>query len=308
MNNLILILPILCLLISACAFSMLNVVLYQERLSKRLDRATGINTKPIESTSKNPWHFRVITAIGFGIARSGILNSKTLEQLRHTLKIAGIRSSGSLGFFIGVKIVLFFAFPILVFSFSVSVFPSKLLIFTSIVGAAILGMVAPDFFINQRRKTFIKLLEMGLADTLDMMVICADAGLSLEAALSRVAHETQGTHKAVSDELTITSQEMRIGTDVRDALTNLGVRTGLGSLKRLGSTLIQTIQYGTPLTQALRILSAELRQEQLTRFEERAARLPVLLTVPMIVFILPCVFLVVGGPAILKVMSAFANN
>ena len=87
------------------------------------------------------------------------------------------------------------------------------------------------------------------------------------------------------------------------ALTNLGTRTGLDCLKRLGSTLIQTMQYGTPLSAALRVLAAELRQETLTKFEERAARLPVLLTLPMILFILPCVFLVVGGPAVIQVVN-----
>jgi tight adherence protein C len=294
-------------MISIFAFSMLHVISYQEKLSKRLDRAIGINIKSAEPTSVNSWYSRTITAIGFGIARSGFLNSKTLEQLRHTLKIAGIRSQKSLGFFIGIKLILFLIFPIVTLLVGISFLPNWLIII-SIFSTAVIGLLAPDFIINQRRKKFIKQLEMGLADTLDMMVICADAGLSLEAALSRVAHEIQGTHKAVSDELIVTTQEMRIGTDIRDALINLGSRTGLASLKRLGSTLIQTIQYGTPLTQALRILSIELRQEQLTRFEERAARLPVLLTVPMIVFILPCVFLIVGGPAILKVMNAFTHH
>ncbi len=87
----------------------------------------------------------------------------------------------------------------------------------------------------------------------------------------------------------------------------MGTRTGLESLKRLGATLVQTLQYGTPLSQALRTLSAEMRTEMLTRFEERAARLPVLLTVPMIVFILPTVFAVVGGPAVLKVMASLRH-
>ena len=93
-------------------------------------------------------------------------------------------------------------------------------------------------------------------------------------------------------------------TDRRAAILNMGARTGLESLKRLGATLVQTMQYGTPLSQALRTLSAEMRTEMLTRFEERAARLPVLLTVPMIVFILPTVFAVVGGPAMLRVMAS----
>ncbi len=94
-------------------------------------------------------------------------------------------------------------------------------------------------------------------------------------------------------------------SDSRIALTNLGTRTGIDGYKRLGTTLIQTMQYGTPLTDALRTLSAEMRQDALTKFEARAARLPVLLTMPTIVFILPCVFLIAGGPAIIQIMRAF---
>ena len=100
-----------------------------------------------------------------------------------------------------------------------------------------------------------------------------------------------------------TASELQMMSDSRVALTSMGTRTGLECLVRLGSTLIQTMQYGTPLSAALRMLAQELRQETLTRFEERAARLPVMLTMPMILFILPCVFLVVGGPAIIKVMD-----
>ena len=91
------------------------------------------------------------------------------------------------------------------------------------------------------------------------------------------------------------------------AITNLGQRTGLETFKRLATTLVQTIHYGTPISDALRALSSEMRQEMLTRCEERAARLPVLLTLPTIVFILPCVFLIAGGPAMIQVMKSFGN-
>jgi tight adherence protein C len=92
-----------------------------------------------------------------------------------------------------------------------------------------------------------------------------------------------------------------VNADTRTPLMNLSRRTGLESVRRLAGVLIQSIQYGTPLTQALRSLSAEQRQEMLVKFEGRAARLPVLLTIPMIVFILPCVFLIVAGPAMVDV-------
>jgi tight adherence protein C len=141
-----------------------------------------------------------------------------------------------------------------------------------------------------------------------MLVICSEAGLGLEPAITRVAAEIGHAHPAVAEELRLTASELRIVVDRRVALQNMGARTGLESLKRLGATLIQTLQYGTPLSQALRTLSAEMRTEALTKFEERAARLPVLLTLPMILFILPTVFAVVGGPAALKVMASMRGH
>ena len=279
-----------------------------EKFAKRIERATGTYSRIIDHNALDPVYRRIIIGIGFFIARSGIISKNSLQKLSHTLVISGIKDKKSLGMFIGTKILFFFFFPFLTIVFYsdiLNIHRYNVLIFSF---SAVAGLLLPDFWVNAKRKTFIRRLEAGLADTLDMMVICADAGLSLEATLARVADEIRGAHHAVAEELLITGHEMRIGTDVREALVSLGTRTGLASLKRLGSTLIQTIQYGTPLTQALRILSIELRQEQLTRFEERAARLPVLLTVPMILFILPCVFLVVGGPAILKVMAAFTNR
>ena len=172
-------------------------------------------------------------------------------------------------------------------------------------GAAVVGLLGPDFMVRRKRKTYLRALDQGLPDAMDMLVICSEAGLGLEAAFERVGTEIVQAHPVVSHEMLTTVQEMQINADRRAALLGLGQRTGLENLRRLGGTLVQTMQYGTPLSQALRSLSAEMRQELLIRFEERAARLPVLLTLPMILFILPCVFLVVGGPALVQVFQSF---
>jgi tight adherence protein C len=112
----------------------------------------------------------------------------------------------------------------------------------------------------------------------------------------------------VALELAICASEMRIGADRRNALLALGERTGLDVMRRLAGTLIQTMQFGTPLSQALRVLATEMRQDNLTKFEEKAARLPVFLTLPMIIFILPCVFIVVGGPAGLSIVKTLGGH
>ena len=169
-----------------------------------------------------------------------------------------------------------------------------------LLGAAIGGLLAPDLVAKRLRKRYLRELERGLPDALDLMVICSEAGLALEGAVERVAAEIGPANRAVAAEFSVCSSELRILADRRAALMNMAERTRLELLRRLGTTLAQTLQYGTPLTQALRTLSAEMRHDQLVRFEARAAKLPVLLTVPMILCILPTLFLVVAGPAMLQ--------
>jgi tight adherence protein C len=173
---------------------------------------------------------------------------------------------------------------------------------------AIVGLLLPDFIVRRRRAVYLKAAGRGLPDALDMLVICSEAGLGLEIGLERVATEIEPAHPEIAAELKLTCSELRILAERRIALTNMGARTGLEAMKRLGATLIQTMQYGTPLSQALRTLATEMRYEMLMRFEAQAARLPVLLTVPMILFILPCIFIVVGGPAALTVGRTFMHT
>ncbi len=241
--------------------------------------------------------------IGFFIIRSGWLRFRTIEETRQTLRSAGVRSDVALGLFIGIKTVSWGGCALMGLGVARIAGLGVAAMIGMPVATGIAGLLLPDLVLKFRRSRFLKRLEAGLAEALDMLVICSDAGLSLEAGLTRVATDIAATHPAVAEEFKITNGELRMTDNASEALLNLGRRTGLDSLKRLGSTLVQTIQYGTPITQALRVLSSELREEQLTRFEERAARMPVLLTVPMILFILPCVFIIVGGPAGLTLMT-----
>ena len=210
--------------------------------------------------------------------------------------------------FIGCKILLLAGLPILTALALDGVdLPNHLNIVLPAVGA-VLGLMAPDWVVGHRRKRVVAQLEQGLPDALDMMVICAQAGLGLGPTIIRVGTELATARPDIAREFLLTANDLQIMADSRVALSNLGVRTGLESIKRLVTALIQTMVYGTPLTEALRMLSAEMRQEMLTRFEERAARLPVLLTLPTCVFILPCVFLIVGGPAAIQIIHALSKT
>ena len=181
---------------------------------------------------------------------------------------------------------------------------AKLLIATLIV---ILGAFSPDLVVKNvadKRRTEIK---KGLPDGLDLMVICAEAGLSLDAALSRVAREAAQGAPELADELELTSIELGFLPERRAALKNLIQRTELPGMRALVNSLLQTEKYGTPLAQSLRVLAAEMRTERLMKAEEKAARLPATLTIPMVLFILPCLFVVLIGPAVLDVIDGLSN-
>jgi tight adherence protein C len=250
-----------------------------------------------------PLLLRMVSAIGNAIARSGMLSTRTLADLEQTLITAGFRGGHGLGLFVGSKLLLLLGLPVIAFvvvqQFGLQPMVRNLVV----LGAALVGLLGPDRAVRRMRQRHLRTLERGLPDALDLLYICSEAGLGLGPALSRVSIEMRQSNKAVADELGQTASELRVTSDSCAALLNIGTRTGVEGIKRLATTLSQSIQYGTPMNQALRSLSGELRQEMLTRFEARAARLPVMLTVPMIVFILPCVFLIVGGPAILQLLE-----
>jgi tight adherence protein C len=146
-------------------------------------------------------------------------------------------------------------------------------------------------------------IQKGLPDALDLFVICAEAGLSLDSAIARVAREIGPSSAALADELGLASIELGFLPDRREALANLAKRAGSPDVAGLVSTLVQTEKYGTPLAQALRVLSTEFRDTRMMRAEEKAARLPATLTVPMIAFVLPPLFVVLLGPAILQALA-----
>lgn len=275
------------------------------RIKEARNRAVGLVTEAPEGRPRII--ASVIGALGSAITASGLLSVKTRAELEQTLRAGGLMTSHNLELFVGAKILLAIGLPAGAFMLLRHVAIRPIMEFGLVAAAAVAGLMLPNMIVGQRRKTYLKAIEKGLADGLDMMVICAEAGLALESTIHRVSVEVVHAHPKLAAELTITYNELTLGSDTRTALINMGERTGLSSLKRLGTTLVQSIQYGTPLSLALRTLATELRQETLTRFEESAARLPVLLTIPMILFILPCVFLIVAGPIVVQVLKSMKH-
>ena len=298
----------MCSAMSVSAAALMLALRRQEKLQARiLGVQRKLGREPVRRPGSVNRLLRLVAALGTGIARSGLLSTGTLDQLQHTLTAAGLRGPNGLALFVGSKILLLGAFPPLAWLWLHQTHLSALLCNAGVAASAVTGLLMPDYAVRSSRARFLKRLEAELPDALDMMVICSEAGLGLEAAIERVAKEIEPVCGAIAAELAQTSSELRVTSDRRISLQNMGTRTGLESLKRLSGTLVQTLHYGTPLSHALRTLSAEMRTEMLVRFEARAARLPVLLTLPMIIFILPTVFLIVGGPAMLKVISSFSR-
>ena len=246
---------------------------------------------------------RVVAGVGGVFTRSGLLSPKAIANLESTLASAGMRGGHALPIFVGAKCLLLTGLPLFTWLLLGHVNFGTFWSHSLIAAAGIAGLMAPDMVLRSVRKRYLKSVERAMPDALDLLVICAEAGLALEQGMERVANEIKVSSPSCAVELSITHNELRILSDRRTALINMGKRTGLVSLQRLAATLAQALQYGTPLSQALRALAADLRTDALTRFEARAARLPVLMTLPMILFILPCVFLVVVGPAMLAIIA-----
>jgi len=292
------------LMMIAAAF-MLHHVGQQKRITQRIEsvRAGRVRTRKQGMDGMLPGDFlQFVSSVGVGILRTGMLSSHTIDDLTRKLATAGIRASNAVGVFIGCKILLLVGLPTITWIAVHGAIQSTFLRNAVIMVAVIVGLLLPDFILRSLRKRYQAAIDRGLPDSLDMMVMCAESGLSLEPTIQRVGDEIRPAHPKIAGELLLTSQEFQMSSDSHVVLTNLGDRTDLNSVRRVCSTLSQTLQYGTPLSEALRVLSSEMRTEMLTRFEERAARLPVLLTVPMILFILPSLFLIVGGPAVMQVI------
>lgn len=176
------------------------------------------------------------------------------------------------------------------------------------IALVFLGLKLPDLYVTNAKQKRTEAIRKSLPDALDLMVVCAEAGLTLDSALTRVAKELERASPELADEYSLTAIELGFLPERRQALLNLSDRVDLPALRGVVTTLVQSERYGTPLATSLRVLSAEFRNERLMKAEEKAARLPATLTVPLILFILPTLFVVLMGPAACKVVDEFVNR
>lgn len=241
-----------------------------------------------------------------------VLQEEQLKQAQVKLMRAGIRSKDAAVAVIFGRLVLpiFLGGTVVVGVYLLHWFPewSPFKKFLLAAGSLILSYKAPDLYVQNMVTKRSDAIRKALPDGLDLLVICAEAGLTVDAAFHRVARELGKGYPELGDEFALTAIELGFLTDRRQAFDNLAQRIDLEAIRGVVTTMIQTEKYGTPLASALRVLSAEFRNERMMRAEEKAARLPAIMTVPLILFILPVLFIVILGPAACSISDQFLHR
>ena len=280
------------------AFYLSRIGRWEDRRDRLATLRGAASNRPIRA-ERLSWYAR----LGGIVAASPIVGRAEQQRLLTVLAAAGIRAHGSLATFVSSKVYGAFIMASLLwlvmewcqlFVSLTAVRPALLL------AALMLGWRVPDLFLSRFAAQRRLQLERGLPDALDLLVICAEAGLSLDQGIEQVSEDLRASHPAVAEEFAIMASEMRVLSNRNEALENFAWRTGVKSLRSIIAMLNQALRFGTSLAQSMRILAAEMRNGRLLRIEERTARLPVLLAIPLALFILPSLLLVIGMPVALR--------
>lgn len=302
---------ILAIALMAAALSAINLgrVAQSEGRQKRLLEVLrgGSDFFAQSPSTRMPWY----QWLGATVAATRVIGTAAQEKLLEALVAAGVKGHGHLAALLTAKLfgaILSLPLCWLVLEWRHFFVGATLIRVTVLVSAAVLGWRAPEVLLSRlaaRRRTR---LEAGIPDALDLLVICAEAGLSLDHAIEQVSRALHSSIPEVAEEFAATAAEMRISALRDQAFDNLARRAGVASLRGIVAALNQSVKFGTPLAGALRAVATEMRTERMVRFEERAARLPVLLTMPLMTFILPSLMIVIGTPLALRISDMLARG
>ena len=278
----------------------------REQLKAGIVASTSKRRKKI--TNKNEAADRVRSLL----SSFKMLQDEQVEKAQIKLLQAGIRSKDLAFVVIFARLVLplVIGSVMIVGAYLLDWFPdwSSLKRYMLVAGSLIGSYKAPDIWLKNKVTKRSHAIRKGLPDALDLLVICAEAGLTVDAAFGRVAKELGKAYPELGDEFGLTAIELGFLNERRQAFENLASRVDLEAVRGVVTTMIQTEKYGTPLASALRVLSAEFRNERMMRAEEKAARLPAIMTIPLILFILPTLFVVILGPAACSISDNFLNR
>lgn len=246
------------------------------------------------------------------LGRLNVLQESQIKVIQQKMAHAGYRNKELAVLIIGMRAIL----PLVIGAimglliYVVDFWPdwSPFMRLGAFAMSVFLSYKGPELYLSNKATKRTKEIQKGLPDALDLLVICAEAGLTVDAAFGRVAKELGRAYPELGDEFALTAIELSFLNERRMAFNNLAYRVNLEAVKGVVTTMIQTERYGTPLASALRVLSAEFRNERMMRAEEKAARLPAIMTIPLIMFILPTLFVVILGPAACSISDNLINK
>jgi tight adherence protein C len=249
----------------------------------------------------------ILAALSRSGARFSSDRSSRYSATRLKLLRAGIRNQRAVSIFWGVKIWLPVVLVIVFFMLRLMVFrliPAQAAMIVGVL-LGILGFYGPDIVMAIKAYTRRAKIVEGLPDALDLLVVCVEAGLGLDSAFNRVADEMKLTNKALSSEFKMLNLELRAGKPRQEALRNLSLRANVESLNSLVTLMIQTDKFGTSVAKALQVFSDSFRTQRFQKAEEIAAKLPVKMVFPLVLFIFPSFMAVMMGPAIIEIYEKF---
>jgi tight adherence protein C len=296
------------LLLAAVAALLLHMEARQRDFATRIRQVTRPSTASTARRVSRGMHplALALQRLGEALRRTALFSAKDIAELERAVAASGFNPHRAVSTFLGVKLVTVILLPVL--GWFIGEIAGGQMRWLLPAAGVVLGILVPGWVVAGLRRPYVAALGRGLPDALDLLVVCAESGLGLDSAVERVGREMEFSNPAIAVELAMLSQELRMLPDRRDALMRLGERTGVESFQRLAATLSQTLRYGTPLAQALRVLAAEMRQERMTQLEERAARLPALLVLPLVLFILPCLFIILIGPSAIRLVAQLSGS
>jgi tight adherence protein C len=272
---------------------------YRRRIQ---ERETG---EAAELGARGLLRYRIKSGLRF-LGERLTMKSEKVSNLRIRMLQAGLRSPHAHMIFLGAKLLLAFSLGVLIlFTSTVGRNVSMPLLPLLAVAAAALGFYLPDLWLRFRTSDRKDRLFKELPESLDLLVVCVESGMGMDQAMTRVADETRTSGPVLSDELRVYSLEMLAGKSRQNALHNLSLRTGLTEVDNLTTLLIQADTFGTSIAQTLRVFSETFRDIRRQRAQEKAAKLPVKMLFPLLFFIFPALFLVILGPAVIRIYDMF---
>jgi len=280
--------------------------------ARREELKSGIITQKSRKRQSLVQHTETTDKVKDTLAGMKVLQESQLKIIQQKLAQAGIRNKEYAVIVIMARMVLpiVLGFLAVIVLYWTNTFPewSSFKRFIAFAALVIAGYKGPEVYLKNKSNKRTNEIRKGLPDALDLLVICAEAGLTVDAAFNRVAKELGRAYPELGEEFALTAIELAFLTERRQAFENLAYRVDLDAVRGVVTTMIQTERYGTPLASALRVLSAEFRNDRMMRAEEKAARLPAIMTVPLILFILPVLFIVILGPAACSIADAFSGG